>query len=57
MIKYLVELCGWNGVALQAVHSCDAKIYVDDPGPWILGLATEALYSVQVPPKVCVCNL
>jgi hypothetical protein len=44
-IKYLVELRGWNGIALQAVHSRDAKIYIDDPSPWILGLVTEARYS------------
>jgi len=46
-IKYLVELRGWNGIALSAVHSRDAKIYIDDPGPWIIGLATEARYSVK----------
>ncbi|KAL1741866.1 AEX-3 domain-containing protein [Schizophyllum fasciatum] len=50
-IKYLVELRGWNGIALPAVHARDAKIYIDDPGPWIMGLATEARYSV------CVCDL
>ena len=56
-IKYLVELRGWNGIALQAVHSRDAKIYIDDPGPWILGLATEARYSVRAPSEVCICDL
>ncbi|OBZ79713.1 hypothetical protein A0H81_01119 [Grifola frondosa] len=56
-IKYLVELRGWNGVALSAVHSRDAKIYIDDPGPWIMGLATEARYSVRPPPEVCVVDL
>ncbi|KAI0308207.1 hypothetical protein B0F90DRAFT_1621067 [Multifurca ochricompacta] len=56
-IKYLVELRGWNGIALQAVHSRDAKIYIDDPGPWIIGLATEARYSVRLPPEVCICDL
>ncbi|KAJ3842351.1 DENN domain-containing protein [Lentinula raphanica] len=56
-IKYLVELRGWNGVALPAVHSRDAKIYIDDPGPWIIGLATEARYSVRPSPEVCVCDL
>ena len=35
--KYLVELRGWNGIVLPAVHSRDAKIYIDDPGPWIMG--------------------
>ena len=57
MIKYLVELRGWNGVALQAVHSRDAKIYIDDSVPWILGFTMEAQYSGQAQPEVCICNL
>ncbi|KAG0708851.1 DENN domain-containing protein [Suillus ampliporus] len=56
-IKYLVELRGWSGIALPAVHARDAKIYIDDPGPWILGLATEARYSVRAGPEVCVVDL
>ena len=28
-VKYLVELRGWNGVALPTVHTRDAKIYVE----------------------------
>ncbi|KAJ7169903.1 DENN domain-containing protein [Mycena filopes] len=56
-IQYLVELRGWNGLAQPAVHSRDAKIYVEDPGPWIMGLATEARYSVRPPPEVCVVDL
>ena len=56
-IKYLVELRGWNGICLPAVHSRDAKIYIDDPGPWIMGLATEARYSVRPATEVCVCDL
>ena len=56
-VKYLVELRGWNGVALTAVHSRDAKIYIDDPGPWIMGLSTEARYSIRPSPEVCVCDL
>ncbi|KIY71624.1 hypothetical protein CYLTODRAFT_441142 [Cylindrobasidium torrendii FP15055 ss-10] len=56
-IKYIVELRGWNGIALPAVHSRDAKIYIDDPGPWIMGLATEARYSVRPAAEVCVCDL
>lgn len=56
-IKYLAELRGWNGIALPAVHSRDAKIYVDDPGPWIMGLATEARYSIKPSPEVCIVDL
>ncbi|KAJ8582858.1 hypothetical protein M405DRAFT_937549 [Rhizopogon salebrosus TDB-379] len=36
-IKYLVALCDWSGISLHVVHACDAKIYIDDLGPWILG--------------------
>ncbi|KAL4069616.1 hypothetical protein V8B97DRAFT_597959 [Scleroderma yunnanense] len=56
-IKYLVELRGWNGIALPAVHARDARIYIDDPGPWILGLSTEARYAVRPAPEVCVVDL
>ena len=28
-IKYLVELRGWNGIALPIVHTRDAKIYLE----------------------------
>ncbi|KAI0033185.1 AEX-3 domain-containing protein, partial [Vararia minispora EC-137] len=56
-LRYLVELRGWSGVALQAVHARDAKIYTDDPGPWIIGLATEARYAVRPPPEVCIVDI
>ncbi|KAL4243513.1 DENN domain-containing protein [Abortiporus biennis] len=56
-IKYLVELRGWNGIALAAVHSRDAKIYIDDPGPWIMGMATEMRYAVRPPPEICIVDL
>ncbi|KAH9944370.1 DENN domain-containing protein [Epithele typhae] len=56
-VKYLVELRAWSGVALSAVHSRDAKIYIEDPGPWIIGLATESRHAVRPPPEVCVVDL
>lgn len=56
-IRYLVELRGWNGIALPAVHSRDARIYIEDPGPWIIGLSAEMRYAVRPPPEVCVCDL
>ncbi|EJD03960.1 uncharacterized protein FOMMEDRAFT_106299 [Fomitiporia mediterranea MF3/22] len=56
-IKYLVELRGWNGIALPAVHARDARIYIEDPGPWIIGMASEMRYAVRPPAEVCVCDL
>jgi nicotinamide N-methyltransferase len=56
-VRYLLELRGWTGIALPAVHCRDAKIYTEDPGPWLIGLATEARYAIRPPPEVCVVDL
>ena len=48
-VKYLVELRGWNGIALPAVHARDARIYIEDPGPWIIGMASEMRYAIRPP--------
>ncbi|KZT44375.1 hypothetical protein SISSUDRAFT_976953 [Sistotremastrum suecicum HHB10207 ss-3] len=56
-LKYLVELRGWSGIALPIVHARDAKIYVDDPGPWIIGMNTEIRYAFRPAPEVCICDL
>ncbi|KAF8308867.1 hypothetical protein DL93DRAFT_2063479 [Clavulina sp. PMI_390] len=56
-IKYLVELRGWNGISLPIVHARDAKIYLEDPGPWIMGLPTECRYITRIQPEICVCDL
>ncbi|KAG8935927.1 hypothetical protein FRC02_005682 [Tulasnella sp. 418] len=56
-LKYLVELRGWNGVALPNLHARDARIYLEDPGPWILAMSTEARYCVRPSPEVCICDL
>jgi nicotinamide N-methyltransferase len=56
-IRYLLELRGWSGLALPAVHCRDARIFVEDPGPWLIGMAAEARYTVRPPPEVCVVDL
>jgi EEF1A N-terminal glycine/lysine methyltransferase len=56
-IRYLLELRGWSGLALPAVHCRDARIYIEDPGPWLLGMATEARYAVRPSPEVCIVDL
>ncbi|KAG8911298.1 hypothetical protein FRC01_005792, partial [Tulasnella sp. 417] len=56
-LKYLVELRGWNGIAHHNVHARDAKIYLEDPGPWIIAMSTESRYCVRPSPEVCVCDL
>ncbi|KIO33535.1 hypothetical protein M407DRAFT_3872 [Tulasnella calospora MUT 4182] len=56
-LKYLVELRGWNGIAHHNVHARDAKIYLEDPGPWIIAMSTESRYCVRPSPEVCICDL
>ncbi|KAH7104405.1 AEX-3 domain-containing protein [Auriculariales sp. MPI-PUGE-AT-0066] len=56
-VKYLLELRGWSGIACPVVHCRDARIYVDDPGPWLIGLPTEARHTVQAAREVCVVDL
>ncbi|KAJ7597034.1 DENN domain-containing protein [Mycena floridula] len=56
-IRYLVELRGWNGIALPAMHARDAKIYTSDPGPWILALQAESRHCVQLAPDVCLVDI
>ncbi|OXG28035.1 hypothetical protein C359_05466 [Cryptococcus neoformans Bt120] len=34
-LKYLVDLCGWNGIAAPVIHARDATFIIEDPGPWI----------------------
>ncbi|UZJ56941.1 hypothetical protein CBS101457_006261 [Exobasidium rhododendri] len=56
-IKHLIELCGWRGVANQNCHARDVKIYLEDPGSWIIAINTE-LRSISKPSKeVCVVDL
>ncbi|KAF8609678.1 hypothetical protein BDV93DRAFT_465079 [Ceratobasidium sp. AG-I] len=56
-IRYLVEMRGWSGIALPIVHARDARIYLEDPGPWIMGLSTEARYIARPSPEVCIVDL
>ncbi|KAG8906211.1 hypothetical protein FRB99_007356 [Tulasnella sp. 403] len=56
-LKYFVELRGWNGVAHHNLHARDARIYLEDPGPWIIAMSTEARYCIRPSPEVCICDL
>ncbi|QRW19380.1 DENN (AEX-3) domain protein [Rhizoctonia solani] len=56
-IRYLVEMRGWSGISLPVVHARDARIYLEDPGPWLMGLSTEARYVSRTAPEVCIVDL
>ena len=56
-IKYFVELRGWQGVANQNCHARDVKIYLEDPGTWIISISTELRSIVKPAKEVCVVDL
>ncbi len=56
-IRYLAEMRGWKGVSNQNCHARDVKIYLEDPGSWIIAINTE-LRSIGKPAKdVCIVDL
>ncbi|SPO23632.1 uncharacterized protein UTRI_03840_B [Ustilago trichophora] len=56
-IKYLVELCGWKGVAHQNCHARDVRIYLEDPGSWLIAINTELRSIIKPPKEVCIVDL
>lgn len=56
-LKYIVELRGWNGIALPHIHTRDSTFIIEDPGPYIIGLPTEARYMLTPPPEVVIVDL
>lgn len=56
-VKYLVELCGWKGVAHQNCHARDVRIYLEDPGSWLIAINTELRSIIKPPKEVCIVDL
>lgn len=56
-IRYLVELNGWRGVANQNCHARDVKIYLEDPGSWIIAINTELRSIIKPAKEVCLVDL
>lgn len=50
-IKTILEVRGWNGITHTQVHARDCKIFLEDPGPWILGLESLCRSLVAAAPK------
>ncbi|KAE8269912.1 hypothetical protein A4X09_0g2437 [Tilletia walkeri] len=56
-IRYMIELRGWHGVAHQNCHARDVKIYLEDPGSWLIGINTELKAIIRPGRDVCVVDL
>nr|XP_031858204.1 uncharacterized protein CI109_006347 [Kwoniella shandongensis]KAA5525276.1 hypothetical protein CI109_006347 [Kwoniella shandongensis] len=56
-LKYIVELRGWNGIALPIIHSRDATFIIEDPGPYIIGMPSECRYLLAPPSEVVIVDI
>ncbi|ODN79529.1 hypothetical protein L202_03489 [Cryptococcus amylolentus CBS 6039] len=56
-LKYLVELRGWNGIAVPVIHARDATFIIEDPGPYIIGMSTECRYLLAPPAQVVIVDI
>lgn len=56
--KLLLELRGWVGLSQSIVHSRDFKIYLEDPGPFILGVNSQLRHiAADISPEIMVVDL
>lgn len=42
VFQFILELRGWRGVVHSAVHVRDLKIFLDDPGPFLIAVSNES---------------
>ncbi|MBW0481814.1 hypothetical protein O181_021529 [Austropuccinia psidii MF-1] len=56
--RVLLELRGWRGMCQNIVHARDVKIYLEDPGPFLLGLNSQLRpIASNPPPEVMIVDL
>ncbi|WAQ82704.1 hypothetical protein PtA15_3A68 [Puccinia triticina] len=56
--KLLLELRGWVGLSQSIIHSRDFKIYLEDPGPFILGANSQLRHiAADVSPEIMIVDL
>ncbi|KAH9470546.1 hypothetical protein Pst134EA_007795 [Puccinia striiformis f. sp. tritici] len=56
--KLLLELRGWTGLCQSIIHSRDFKIYLEDPGPFILGANSQLRHiASDISPEIMVVDL
>ncbi|KAK4701078.1 hypothetical protein P7C70_g5159, partial [Phenoliferia sp. Uapishka_3] len=44
VFKHILEQRGWRGPVHSIVHSRDLRIYVEDPGPWLLAIPSQSRF-------------
>ncbi|GAA5980229.1 hypothetical protein JCM11641_005513 [Rhodosporidiobolus odoratus] len=55
----ILEMRGWRGLAHPVTHARDLRIYLEDPGPWLIGIpfASRSLAFTDIPPEVLIVDL
>ncbi|OCF45755.1 hypothetical protein I317_00243 [Kwoniella heveanensis CBS 569] len=56
-LKYIVELRGWDGIAMPMIHARDTTFIIEDPGPYIIGMPTECRYLLAPPAEVVIVDI
>ncbi|GAA6001867.1 hypothetical protein JCM10207_002357 [Rhodosporidiobolus poonsookiae] len=55
----ILETRGWRGIVHSAVHARDLRIYLEDPGPWLISIPSHSrsLALSDLPPEIAVVDL
>jgi hypothetical protein len=56
--RHILEPRGWRGVVHGIVHARDIKVYIEDPGPYLMGIDSKCTnFAYSMAPEVCVVDL
>ncbi|ORY73405.1 hypothetical protein BCR35DRAFT_354095 [Leucosporidium creatinivorum] len=57
--QHILELRGWRGITHSTVHARDLKLFVEDPGPWLIGIPilSRSIALSSLPPEVAIVDL
>ncbi|KAG0147218.1 hypothetical protein CROQUDRAFT_656323 [Cronartium quercuum f. sp. fusiforme G11] len=57
--RVLLELRGWQGLCQSVVHARDVKIYLEDPGPFLLGMNSQLrpIVASGTPPEIMIVDI
>ncbi|KAI5480077.1 hypothetical protein MNV49_002042 [Pseudohyphozyma bogoriensis] len=57
--RVILERQGWKGAVHPTVHARDLKLFVEDPGPWLIAIPSEsrAIALTDISPEVAIVDL
>lgn len=58
VFRHLLEPRGWTGLVHGIVHARDVRVFVEDPGPFLIGLDARCInLAHDLPAEVCIVDL